>query len=1123
MEVFMAKTKRQVEEKSENLETVTSEAPSAKLQDDQQIAKSTGFKTDSGASSFIAEKRKTKGSALKQEVAASVLKDPQLGGSLNGDGASFNGMTSSGSMGGVLGAANATPVAGKSRTDSRTGKKLDRNSTKLNYIPSEQILIEWDESKPLAESADEDQGFNGTYRNEYARTQKNKEAVPGALMFDRSLDLIAKDNIYFGEGQKVKQARVVTDDDLTVTINDDGDATFYNGGQTGSYLCESVDIQLDTNGIPAYTVYNEKDITAIVDQYEANKSGAQDIILRNNSELVRESMDTKAGDEKGEIWTPLARAVDQPTQLVGFLRDIEAGVGDEVVTAYRKASTSLSFQLNRAHKDGQDAINPGILALLGLNKNFISSAAAKMGLPSTFDGCFKRTHYINGEASTMIALYDSVMKYNTKADLLIQPRSFRMALQTADNNIDPLHTSKLFQQAYDAQEVFSTIDRDYDPTLPVCISDKAGVAHRISWHKMGSFIYDKIAYRVQDSGNNDRGTFILVPATLAKEIRDAGLSVYVTYPKEAVGNITYDSVSGKVAISDSYEFETGNEFIVYISGVAPAYDVNNEEILAIASDDININSGIAFDGSAPSGHKFAVHDLRILADANKIFPYLAGPATYMYSDLRNNYKVTVSHPLTEGVDKYFREAIGSKYHSLIVSDNTNESHAKHAAPISIATVHSTMYFSLWSFILCAATPYIVKDRINSFRDILYYEKNVEYPFSSTLIPVRDIMTKAYSNFKYVNYDTELGTQVMKSSTALTWMLPELYQQVGYSNSKAKVLLPWYSNQKDILYIDGSYQWNDDASAMSMPSIRSGVRFKYLDNLYSMSEKDIRLSCDMISSFKNLQPSLSDSATYKYSSVGDGQLILAVAPSAMTAINIMRLPRQLGFFMTAPYGTLTPRYDHKRGDDTTVLGTSSFRAYYWFGANPVSTNDQGTEAILSPLTVNINRAANFKQDWYCVLASGTIPAEDHGFFLSAVHGLSKTGAILDGRTSFRPYASLQNVGSQITSNVNKMMSLQKVFWTRIQKLPFILSPFDGLTIDVASSPNSVIIPDPYDFLYFFGLGGFRASDFRESVYNREKQVVNQGILFNSDPWIEDSPIFKEGSASSGISYAKGFEL
>jgi hypothetical protein len=479
--------------------------------------------------------------------------------------------------------------------------------------------------------------------------------------------------------------------------------------------------------------------------------------------------------------------------------------------------------------------------------------------------------------------------------------------------------------------------------------------------------------------------------------------------------------------------------------------------------------------------------------------------------------------LLEGFDSYLKESIGAKYYGLIVGRSTEK--VKLPA-INIATIHSTMFFSLWSIMLCAATPWIIKERINSFRDVLYYEKNVEYPFSSTLVNIKDITTKSYTNFKYVNYDTELESGRMTPATSLSWMLPELYQQVGYASGSdlSQVLMPWYTNQVEIRYIGGSYSFDDDASAMSFPSIRSGVRLASLDNLYGMTEKDVRLSIDKIASFKNLSPTLGSSHTYKYSAVGDGQLVLAVDPDDMTASNILKLPRELGFVITAPYGVLTPKYDHSRSMSTSVLGTSSFRAYYWFGPNGTTTGSGGTEKILSAISINVNRAQNFIQTWYCVLASGTVPTVDHGFFLSASQAFTAAGALLAGRTSFYPYASLQDeVIGPYSTNMNKMRSFQKILWTRIQKLPFILSPFDGIAIDNTDSPNSVVLNDPYDFLYYFGLGGFRASDFRESVYNREKQVVNQGTLFVADPWVVESPIFKEGSAASGIKESKGFEL
>jgi hypothetical protein len=1159
----MAKGKRNFEEGAEGLETVKNDAPESKFQKDQQVAESTGFKVETGKSDFKLDKRKAPGSTLKQEIAASVVKDASYGGSLSGDGANFNGAKSSGSVGGILGASNATPVAGKSRADGRTSKKLDRNSTKLNFIPNEQVLVEWDESKPLADSADQDQGFNGTYRNEFARSQKDSEAVPGALMFDRSVDLLVKDNLYFGQGQKVHQSGSVTDEDLTCTMRPNAQGILkytsdgeYSGGKTGNYLLKDVQILLSNSGAPVYTLYDDEDLSQSASESIANKSSAQDHILNNDAELVRESMDSKAGDEKADIWTPLARAVKSPTQLVGFLRDMEATVGNEVLTAYRKFSTSMSFQLNRAHKDGQDTKGPAILANRGLGYNFVSKAATEATLGSEIGtALFNRSAYLSGAASTMIPLYDSIAKYSTKADFLVQPRSYRMHLQTADNNMDPLKCSRLFNQAYASQEVFSTIDRDYDPMSPICLSDKAAVISRLSHHKTGSYIQSSVKYTVKAKGTGDTETICLIPKKIEAELANKGLNAVLLYPHEAAGDIDNISAYGVVTADAGYEFANGEEFKILIGDIgdfssSKAYKVGDMCVYnkylymctaahaagAWDGDDFtkqeysdSVDCGaltLACSSVAPTGFywqgsgndTFNVKDCFINEGSEKLYAYQGGPAIYAYDDLRNNYTIVVRNPLTEGFEKYLVESIGAKYHNLI-TDKGN------IGVVTIPAVHSTMYFSLWSILLCAATPYIVKERINSMRDVLYYEKNVEYPFGSTLISIGDCLSKGYSNFNYSNYDTELGSKVMLPSTALTWILPETYQQVGYADSKSQVLMPWYTNQAEVRNVGGSYTYLDDASAMSFPSIRSGVKLASLDTLYGMSEKDVRLCLDKVSSFAGLSPTLGSSHTYKYSSVGDGQLILSISPATMTAKNIMSLPRELGFFMTAPYGVLTPNYSGYINYDQSVLGSSSFRCYYWYGGTPATTDDQGNDAILKSIAININRAANFKQSWYCVLASGTVPPIDHGFLLSANQAYNgSTGALLNGRSEFKPYATLADeVNGPYTTNMNYLRSIQKFLWTRIQKLPFILSPFDGYSIDNTGSPNDVVLCDPYDLLYVFGLGGFRASDFRESVYNREKEVVNQGLLFVSDPWIEDSPVFKDGSLSSGISTSKGFSL
>lgn len=1132
-------SKRNYEEASEKLQNVVNEAPADKYQNTQQVAPSTGLNVKAGTSKYVPEKEKISGSQLRQEVAAKVIHDAAVGGSNAGDGATFGGLRSSGSVGGVLGAANATPVAGQVRGKDRITKKLDRNSTKLNYIPNDQVLVEWDESKPLADAAADGQGFNGTYRNEFARLQKNKESVPGGLMFDRSVDLLVKDNVYFGEGQVVRQGDVnlMSDLDQTATQGalgiydypDSENTVNYLGGAVGNYLTTEVKIQLDSTGKPVYTEYVEEDLSTHVDQFDANKASVQDHILMNDAELVRETMDSKAGDEKAEIWTPLARAVRKPTALVGFLRDMEAEVGNELLTAYRKASTSLSYQLNRAHKDGQDSIQPGVEALVGFNKNYISKAAFKEGEGTSLTGVFTKQHYKAGDASTMIALYDSVVKYNTKADMLLQPRGLRMHLQTADNNIDPFYANKLFVQAYDNQEVFSTIDHDYDPMLPVCMTDKASVVHRLSWHRLGSYVNSRFKLTCYDKGKmteTDVHGIVLIPASLVSEIKTAGYNVYITTIKDTNGNITHSG--GVIRPSGNFNFAGSDDKTVTVTiamhdAEAP-FNADTQQQLKIANAQLVDGQDLIWDGYSDASHTYYANEITILPNSEKIYCYMGGPARYQYSDLRNSYAVEVEHPLLKGFDMYLCDSIGGKYNA-ITHPTAGANADQYIEPISIKTGHSTMYYSLWSFLLCAATPFIAKARINSMRDVLYYTKNVEYPFSSTLISVKDVRTKAYSNFNYKDYDTELDSGLMLPSTALTWMMPELFQQVGFFNSRAAVMLPWYTNQNAVCFSRdaGDYVFDDDASSMSFPSVRSGVRMAALDALYGMKEEDIRLCFDMIASFKALNPTLADSKTYKYSSVCDGQLILSVDKTIMNAETVMRLPRELGFFFTAPYGTLTPNYSHERNYNESVLGKTSFRCYYWYGENPVGTADNGTQCILEPVAINVNRAQNFRQDWYCVLASGTIPAVDHGFFLSAAHAFSNRGALLAGRTSFTPFATLADNGVIAPNGMNTIRSLQKYLWTRIQKLPFVISPFDGLTITDGSDPNSVVLNDPFDLLYVFGLGGFRASDYRECVYNREKEAVNQGILFVSDPWVEKSPVFKDGSLTSGITVSKGFEL
>lgn len=1091
---------RKEAEHAEDLKTISNDAPAEKFQTEQQVAKTDdALAMKTPESSFDVERQNKKGLPLKQTVASRII----TGGAYSGDsgmGISANGRAVSGTGGGVLGSANSTPVASKSRSQSRVGKKFDRLATKLNFTPNEQILVDYDESKPLADSADQDQGFNGTYRNEFARSQKVSGAVPGDLMFDRSVDFIFKDELYHESGQTIFQnnTRSLDNDMPTQQVEPGGDYPTVDSDmnyevKTGAFINRKVNFQLTKDGKVANISFDTTDITVDdLSPEEANKASVNRLIHQNAIELDRETMDTKAGDEKADIWTPLARAVKQPTQVNALLRDWESECGAYVYLAYIKASTAMSFQLNRAKKDGQIDVEPGVESIIGSLKEYSESSSYTNDYPAMYN-CFNKADYKIGSPALMIAAYDSTPKYNNKADLLLQPRGFRMHLQTADNNINTFRINKRLVQIINSKECFSTIDRDYDGMLPICMTDKAGLIDRHNFNDIGGFMQNHYILSFTSS-NVERSykydNFTIIPKGLTKD----GSTLYIYVKAVNSDGLLYDSATGIITLNP--DTKDGAKTIDF--GIS-FFDVTPKGYTKLATLTDSQSMDVIFHVPYTQNYSNTVitaSDFNMSIDSTRLYPYHAGSYTYAYSDLRNRYILEVKHPLIEGLVRYLEDSIGSKWYSLLGDGS-----------ISIPMTFSTQFQTLWQLLICAATPFINKVRINSMRDLLYYEKNVgEYPYSE-LISLKETPTKNFMNFEYEDYDHPLNSKIMDKTTALSWIMPELITTLSKTKSNnvisdLKVIMPWYFNEGELLS-NGTV--NEDASCMSYPSIRSGIRFGFLDNFYSMSEKDVRLSIDRLTSYFLNRSNLGVYA-YKYGRTTDGQPVMELS-SGISIMDILSAPRELGWSLDAPSGFLTPIADgvglRELDNDEGGLH-SSFRIKFWTNSSTSSSPE-----ILAADGVNINRAANFKQSWHQVFAD----EHQSGDRCGLVFGANDVGATGD---TFEPIAQL-GTGAQITGFA-QVNSDQRQLWTRLQKLPFCLSPFDN---DVQTA--GVTLQDPLDILYMFGLAGFRASDYRESVYNREKELINQGHLFINDPWVQVSPLFREGSKATGISVSEGYEL
>lgn len=1075
----------------EGMDTIKNEVPENKFQADQQVADTdAALKVQPAPSSFTANKSKVKGATLKQQAIADVITGSA--GSA-GMGISAAGRGVSGTNGGILGANNSTPIAGKSRSDSRVGKKLDRTATKLNYTPCEQTIVEVDESKPLADAAGEDQGYNGTYRNESARSQKIMGAVPGDLMFQRSVDLITKDKLYFVEGQQVFQAAAdkhQLNPSKTHYNGIDKDVTYHSG----NFLHRALRFGLDEHGKVEYFVAEVADLTPnnAVDPEIANVSSAHRLIKSNVAEIDRQVMDSKAGDEKADIWSPLGRAVPEPTKTAYLMSSIEADTGAYAYLAYSKATTNMSFQMNRGPKDGLDEVTPAIEECVGWRYDATDNTTIGNDYANSLESVFNSADYSKGDPAIMIDAYDSKAKYKNKADLLLQPRGFRMHLQTADNNINPLKVPAEFAAVYTGQETFSTIDHEYDPILPICMTDKANLVTVHNFNELAGFVTVRDVDLILSSTNIEakyKYTPIkLIPANVIGLLNYENLYVHYSMTDEDADGLVYDSNTGVISMNPDSHNNVDNMFSIIVS-TEP--EVEGYNLLATVPN----NAGFDVVFNAPKAQNeggTVITEARLIKTPHKLYHRDAGPFGYFYSDLRNNYIVNVDHPLIMGIIEYLNNSVGQKFYQLLGSKKE----------LFIPMVFSTQYMTLAQLIICAATPWITRVRTNSMKDVIYYEDNIhEYPYSK-LNSIKDVPFHNYVNFTFTGYDDPLDTKVMNPVTAIQWVMPEFFWKIADN----KYVLPWYFNENEFLSVDDGLV-NLDASAMSFPSIRSGIRLGALDTFYGMSEKDVRLALDRLTKFILVPKAshISHLAAYKYGRNTDGQPYVELNSNDLfTIADVLECPRELGLCMDAPYHLF---YQTVSGATNVLYPltsefASSFAVKIWTNRNTPLTPD-----VLSSAGVNINRAANYVQKWFKLNAA---TANTDTVLTGLVLGMNDEGA-----AEFKPYGALKT-GVQYADGP-AIISLQRSLWTRIQLLPFIISPFDG------HPTTGAAVRDIYDFAYMFGLCGFRASDYRESVYNREKEVINQGLLFTQDPWVLDSPIVRNGATSSGVSITSGYEI
>lgn len=492
---------RSEQQMSENQTPLKVDAPESRFQVNQQEDESSRAST-AQVEPFVKKKAKAAGPVLKQEVIADVISKNGVGGpsgmlstpSTYG----LRDMSFSGDTGTILGDASGTPSMGRSyQGASRLDKRISDSNKSIDFNASEQIAIEYDHIPALADS-ESTVGYNGNPKNVSARSQKKTGFSSAEMLYDRSLDFIEKDAFVYSVGQVVKQDGVTYSDYPTLTYDPDNAQANDRGYVPftmvrGNYAPRElrVDITRDADTGTAYVsafAVDEDNLSCNGENDQTvNMSATNHKIDMNRAELARQTIDAEAGSPTAQHFNPLGRSVEQPTATVAFLQDLENADGAEIFAAYRFANKARGHYLNRTAKDGQDLVGPALDALYGHLYDAVDMDSLRAGLNLPDGDLFSHPAMAAGSAALMIPLFDSINKYHTKADIVNQPRGLKMHIQTADNNIDPFRVKKDFIAALNYVDTYSTIDHEYDPTLPVCITDNVRLIHPYSWAETLAF------------------------------------------------------------------------------------------------------------------------------------------------------------------------------------------------------------------------------------------------------------------------------------------------------------------------------------------------------------------------------------------------------------------------------------------------------------------------------------------------------------------------------------------------------------------------------------------------------------------------------------------------------------
>lgn len=929
------------------------------------------------------------------------------------------------------------------RANERYGKKISTDNFIINNVVSEQIEPSFDEPKDLREAPDSVQGYNGRKQFKTARGKKLYGDHVASTLFERSVDFEEHSSVVHATGQILNNITPKAGYP-TASIAAGNTGPYFVAQEKGNYLINALKLTI-SDGMLTKVEFDEDRIVSPIDDDSVNYANLNWQVDVNNVAKAMVKMQTELGRETTEKWSPLGYVVDQPYQLGMLFHDGEAILGSITGAAYKSAAHSLAFLQNKMSKEGVRGISS---VTEWLAENYQKATDYGAYLSNNTDSIFNSAAYTSGSAAAIIAMFDSTPKYSTKADFINQPRSFKMHLQTVDNNINPFHAKKEFYSALDKAMMFSTVDGQYNPTLPIHVTNTVKLMLPYSLNK---WLY---GWKNPRSG-----------------------------------------AAPKASAFTSFYNETG-----IVSGCA-----------------------------------------------------------YSYLDLRNKYDWMYTDPFVAGLCRWLLR----HENALVKAYGAN---AEITIPVNFGITSASMF----AFMVCSASQDMAWMRNIIFKDYLFAGEQGVYVWED-LDSLSNINPVHASQYKYNSYGEALTLGSLSSASKIRLLWPEVIvpkEARRYKNdanqdtrsSNVAYVLPFYFNEEGVEVLNKSGVSDVKGAVMSYPIIRNGVNHEFVDVLYSMTERDVRLCLDKMVTLPattayadgivtgSLSADKYDKFSLRYDTNSDGRVIIALKYDQYSDENkkayalhdwtYLATARELGFLFPLPANIAKPIVLSPSMKSKGVSITNLVKDAYITGATAnTMTCYRASEGVSNSNA--IDRAASLTQTWYRCFANpvakgvnnlfvttiGIVPTLSAVFDAKYEQGskhnevttftllneeLYSIPAIYDLRSSDLVKDTFAS-GESSSIATNKLFSLAKCLWTIIQRCYSPINKYDAAFFNItdggaAPVENDGIATDPLELAEYFGFSGCLGSDYNQDIMERLDKKDQLGMFYYQDEFIKSSLIF-----------------